>query len=197
MPRQECLDCAGSPPCIVRLGRPRHHTDACDALLQLSPRAAQNSTCESVDARRRAAHPWATLSEPRRCDHKAPLLFQMSSRAIESGRVRLAPSHYSLPRGASSQLTLHLRPQIRTMRHKSHLQTQEVQGGCENEHTSAAPTPAYESAWMTAVYAGLGLKFASNSSGFEDALHESGSRTPQLVMPTHAGTARQALTTAT
>ena len=70
---------------------------------------------------------------------------------------------------------------------------------------------------MIALYAGLGLKLASNKSGLLEARHEScrkrtgkpialhcskgearertGSRTPQTVMETHLGSARQALTT--
>ena len=50
---------------------------------------------------------------------------------------------------------------------------------------------------MIALYAGFGLKFASKRSGLDDALQESLSETPQLVIDTQAGWARQAFTTAT
>ena len=70
---------------------------------------------------------------------------------------------------------------------------------------------------MIALYAGLGLKLASNKSGLLEARHEScrkrtgkpialhcskgearertGSRTPQTVMETHLGSPKHALTT--
>jgi len=48
---------------------------------------------------------------------------------------------------------------------------------------------------MMAVYAALGLKLLSNKSGFVFERHESESRTPQEVMATHFGTARQAFAT--
>lgn len=46
-----------------------------------------------------------------------------------------------------------------------------------------------------ALYAGFGEKLASNSKGLLLALQESGSLTPQTVIPTHLAWFRQALTT--
>jgi len=48
---------------------------------------------------------------------------------------------------------------------------------------------------MIALYAGFGLKLASKRRGVLLARHESGSRTPQDVIPTQLDTARQALAT--
>jgi hypothetical protein len=54
--------------------------------------------------------------------------------------------------------------------------------------------PVYN-AFKIAVYAALGFQLESKSNGLLLARHESGSRTPQTVIPTHFSTAKQPLTT--
>jgi len=54
---------------------------------------------------------------------------------------------------------------------------------------------AIYNAEMTALYAAFLPKLLSKSKGVVFERHESESRTPQEVMATHFGTARQALTT--